>query len=175
MHPREEHVLTPALSYMTTQLMESVFDKGGTGHRVANLLTRPVAGKTGTTDSDAWFIGYTPELTTAVWVGYDRGRAITSSEAHRAAPIFANFTEAALEGTAPHLFPVPSGVVSLYIDPTTNLLASPGCPNPVLETFLSGTEPTETCSLHRSTAEEQNGRGSENRSLWSKLRHWWGV
>jgi 1A family penicillin-binding protein len=174
-HPREEQVLTPALSYMTTQLMESVFDKGGTGHRVAHLLTRPVAGKTGTTDSDAWFIGYTPELTTAVWVGYDRGRAITSSEAHRAAPIFANFTEAALEGTAPHLFPVPSGVVSLYIDPTTNLLASPGCPNPVLETFLSGTEPTETCSLHRSTTEEQNDQGSKNRSLWSKLRHWWGV
>lgn len=174
-HPREEQVITPALSYLTTQLLESVFHKGGTGHRVENLLKRPVAGKTGTTDSDAWFVGYTPELTTAVWVGYDRGRAITSSEAHRAAPIFAHFTEDALEGTAPHLFPVPEGVVSVYIDPSTNLLASPECPNPVLETFLSGTEPTETCSQSLSSSEEQRATGSDNRSLWSKLRHWWGV
>jgi membrane carboxypeptidase/penicillin-binding protein len=174
-HPRVEQVLTPALSYVTTKLLESVFDRGGTGHRVANMLKRPVAGKTGTTDSDAWFIGYTPELATAVWVGYDRGRAITSSEAHRAAPIFAQFTETALEGTPPHVVPVPEGVVNVYIDPATNLLASPECPNPVMETFLAGTEPTEMCSLHGSIAEEKRDSGTENHSLWSKLRHWWGV
>ncbi len=174
-HPREEKVLTPALSYITTQLMESVFDRGGTAHRVANMLKRPVAGKTGTTDSDSWFVGYTPDLTTAVWVGYDRGRSITSSEAHRAAPIFAEFTESALEHTPPRLFPLPEGVVSVYIDPSTNLLASPDCPNPVLETFLAGTEPTEMSALHSPSAREKEGTGTGNRSLWSKLRHWWGV
>jgi 1A family penicillin-binding protein len=176
-HPHAVQVVTPALSYVTTGLLYSVFDKGGTAHRVTHMLKRAVAGKTGTTDSDAWTIGYTPELTTAVWVGYDRGRAITSSEAHRAAPIFAQFTESALEGTPPHPFNLPEGVVSVYIDPGTNLLASPGCPNPVLETFLAGTEPTEMCSIHGgSEVEEHRLHETEGgHSLWSKLRNWWGV
>jgi 1A family penicillin-binding protein len=174
-HHREEQVLSPALSFVTTQLLQSVFDRGGTAHRVSYMLRRPVAGKTGTTDSDAWFVGYTPELTTAVWVGYDRGRAITSSEAHRAAPIFAQFTESALEGTPPHPFPMPEGVVNVYIDPSTNLLASPDCPNPVLETFLSGTEPTETSSDRDSSAEGRKDSDGNGHSIWSKLRQWWGV
>ncbi|BBI31068.1 transglycosylase domain-containing protein [Cohnella abietis] len=174
-HPHLVEVLSPALSYVTTKLMESVFDRGGTGHRVEHMLKRPVAGKTGTTDSDAWFVGYTPDLTTAVWVGYDRGRAITSSEAHRAAPIFAQFTQAALEGSPPLLFPVPEGAVSVNIDPTTGLLASPECPNSVLETFLAGTEPTETCSLHGSEKKglEDSGEGTGH-SLWSRFRRWVG-
>lgn len=172
---QEEQVITPALAYVTTQLLESVFNRGGTGHRIAKLLKRPVAGKTGTTDSDAWFVGYTPQLTTAVWVGYDRGRAITSSEAHRAAPIFAEFTESALAGVPPQDFSIPEGVVSVFIDPATNLLASSECPNRIKETFLVGTEPTETCSLHGYNKEEKGGDKSGNgRSLWSKLRSWWG-
>ncbi len=175
-HPSQQQVLTPALSYLATELMESVFQSGGTGHRVANMLKRPVAGKTGTTDSDAWFVGYTPELTTAVWIGYDRGRAITSSEAHRAAPIFAQFTESALAGTPPQAFTMPEGVVSVYIDPLTNLLASPLCPGqPVLETFLAGTEPTEACSPYGSDPLKQGDEGTGNRSIWTKFRRWVGV
>ncbi|QJD86187.1 transglycosylase domain-containing protein [Cohnella herbarum] len=175
-HPLEEQVLDPALSYVTTNLMESVFDRGGTAHRVANLLKRPVAGKTGTTNSDAWFVGYTPELTTAVWIGYDRGRAITSSEAHRAAPIFARFTEAALEGTPPHVFPMPEGVVNAYIDPATNLLAASGCSGQaVMESFLAGTEPTESCAPAGGASGEHGGAGAEGRSIWSKFRRWVGV
>jgi len=176
-HPREEQVLSPALSYVTTSLLESVFDRGGTGHRVANILKRPVAGKTGTTDSDAWFVGYTPELATSVWVGYDRGRAITSSEAHRAAPIFARFTESALKDTPPHEFPLPEGVVNVSIDPVSNLLATSDCPNPaVMETFLAGTEPTEACSSgHGSSTKEQTDDGTGKGTLWSKLRRWVGV
>ncbi|RKP48048.1 penicillin-binding protein [Cohnella endophytica] len=175
-HPRGEQVITPALAYVTTHLLESVFDSGGTAHRVANLLQRPVAGKTGTTDSDAWFVGYTPELATAVWVGYDRGRPITSSEAHRAAPIFARFTETALESFPPQPFPIPEeGVVNVWVDPVNHLLASPDCPNPVLETFLAGTEPTESCNVHRSSeAEQGNGYGG-NRSMWKKFRRWVGI
>ncbi|RED54971.1 transglycosylase domain-containing protein [Cohnella lupini] len=175
-HPSQQQVVSPALSYLTTELMESVFQRGGTGHRVANMLKRPVAGKTGTTDSDAWFVGYTPELTTAVWVGYDRGRAITSSEAHRAAPIFAQFTEAALESSPPRAFAPPEGVVSVYIDPATNLLASPLCPGqPVLETFLSGTEPTEACAPYGSDPLRQRDDGNGNKSIWNKFRRWVGV
>jgi penicillin-binding protein 2D len=172
---RAESVVSPALAYVTTHLLESVFDTGGTAHRVSYLLNRPVAGKTGTTPSDGWFVGYTPELATAVWLGYDRGRAINSSEAHRAAPIFAEFTETALEGIPPHEFPMAEGVVNVYIDPLTNLLAAPNCPNPVLETFLAGTEPTEMCNVHGDASEEEHHSDSKDRSLWHKLRNWWGV
>jgi membrane carboxypeptidase/penicillin-binding protein len=166
-------VMSPAVAYVTTRLLQSVFDSGGTAHRVAGMLGRPVAGKTGTTNSDAWFVGYTPELTTAVWVGYDRGRSISSSEAHRAAPIFADFTEMALKSRPPVEFNIPEGVVSVYIDPMSGMLASPGCPTPVLETFLAGTEPTDRCPIHgAATAEEpQSGKSG---GWWKKVRHWWG-
>ncbi len=175
-HPRQTQALDPAVAYVTTRLLESVFEPGGTAHRISGMLKRPVAGKTGTTDSDAWFIGYTPELTASVWVGYDRGRAITPSEAHRAAPIFANFAEAALDGRPPADFQAPEGVVSALVDPESGGLAGPGCPKPVLETFLAGTEPTETCPLHGANGQEEPApaaRAGGGGGWWKKLRRWW--
>lgn len=176
-HPRSTQVISPAVAYVTTRLLSSVFEQGGTAHRVKGLLHhRPVAGKTGTTDSDAWFVGYTPELVAAVWVGYDRGRAITSNDAHRAAPIFANFIDAALQGVPPGPFPAPDGVVSVYIDPESGMLAGPGCAERVLETYLSGTEPTAYCSAHgdKAKAQAQHPEAAKDGGWWKKLRGWWG-
>jgi 1A family penicillin-binding protein len=173
-HPRQAQVITPALAYLTTNLLESVFDRGGTARRVSKMLKRPVAGKTGTTDSDAWFVGYTPELATTVWVGYDRGRSITSSEAHRAAPIFARFTEAALADRPPSPFPVPDGIASAYIDPITGLLASPVCPGEGrLEVFLQGTEPLRSCEPLEPFAGEKPAEQSPHLPWWRKLGGWW--
>jgi len=176
-HSRHTQVIPPTVAYMTTRLLTSVFEQGGTAHRVKGLLHhRPVAGKTGTTDSDAWFVGYTPELVVAVWVGYDRGRAITSSDAHRAAPIFASFVDAALQGVPPGAFPAPEGVVSVYIDPESGMLAGPACPSRELETYLVGTEPTAVCSLHgKEPATPENRAATPNGGgWWKKLRGWWG-
>jgi len=176
-HPRSTQVIPPAVAYVTTRLLTGVFEQGGTAHRVKGLLhRRPVAGKTGTTDSDAWFVGYTPELVTAVWVGYDRGRAITSNDAHRAAPIFANFVDAALQGMPPGAFSAPEGVVSVYIDPESGMLAGPGCAERVLETYLVGTEPTAYCSLHTNKAQARTQRPetAKEGGWWKKLRGWWG-
>lgn len=171
--PATTQVVSPALAYVTTHLLESVFDRGGTAHRVAGMIKRPAAGKTGTTDSDAWFVGYTPELTTAVWVGYDRGRPIRPSEAHRAAPIFARFTEAALAGTPPSAFAVPEGVVRATFDPATNLLAAPECPAQwETEAFLAGTEPTETCALHRDGPQAGPEGPKARRPWWRKFKAW---
>ncbi|MFB9279627.1 transglycosylase domain-containing protein [Cohnella cellulosilytica] len=174
-HPRREQVLEPALAYVTTHLLKSVFERGGTARRVSKMLNRPVAGKSGTTDSDAWFVGYTPELTTAVWVGYDRGRSITSGEAHRAAPIFAQFTEEALTDTPPKGFPMPEGVVHAYIDPSSGLLASPACPGEgTVEVFLQGTEPARACGPLGPVVEPETRRSEQpNRHWWKKLRKWW--
>ncbi|MFI2859188.1 transglycosylase domain-containing protein [Paenibacillus sp. JSM ZJ436] len=176
-----EQVVEPAAAYILTRMMESVFEDGGTGRRVSALMKRPVAGKTGTTDTDAWLVGYTPELATAVWVGYDKGREISTSEARHAAPIFAQFTEEVLENVPPKIFPIPEGVVSLYIDPTTGLRAGPDCPAKTLEVFLPGTEPSEYCSHggEPASAEKEDTLGDaekqkqQEHSWWSHFKRWW--
>lgn len=175
-----EQVVKPADAYVLTSLMESVFESGGTGSRVAPSMKRPVAGKTGTTDTDAWIVGYTPELSTAVWVGYDKGRMISVTESHKAAPIFAEYTEQALSNVPPKIFTVPDNVVSVYIDTDTGKLAGDNCPNKRLETFVSGTEPTEWCELHVHSPEEPRKdekkrptKELEKRSWWQHLKRWW--
>jgi membrane peptidoglycan carboxypeptidase len=179
--PHAEQVIEPAYAYVLTKLMESVFEPGGTAARVGSILKRPAAGKTGTTNHDAWMVGFTPELSVAVWVGYDRGRAISKAESSRAAPIFAEFIETALRAVPPKLFEVPQGVVSLYVDPATGTIATPDCGAAAsLEYFVKGTEPTEFCSHHEEAQREdilqQHDKESmreEHRSWWDKLKRWW--
>ncbi|CAG7649035.1 Penicillin-binding protein 2D [Paenibacillus solanacearum] len=172
-NPKQETIIEPAYTYVLTQLMESVFDQGGTGSRVSSVMKRPVAGKTGTTNTDAWLVGYTPELSTAVWVGYDKDRTIGTIESHLAAPIFAEFTERTLESVPPKLFEVPEGVVSVYIDPASGKLAGEGCPNPRLESFVAGTEPTEYCSQQPAKDDPKPGKDKQNGTWWEDLKRWW--
>jgi len=173
--PASEQIVDPAHAYVLTQLMESVFETGGTGNRVSATIKRPVAGKTGTTSVDAWLVGYTPELATAVWVGYDKDHILTKAEAHRAAPIFASYTENALAAIPPKIFKVPEGVVQVYIDPDSGKLASASCPHKRLEAFVSGTEPTEVCGAHGDTPMpvDSSPNSEPDRSWWKQLKNWW--
>ncbi|MGO4541469.1 transglycosylase domain-containing protein [Paenibacillus sp. 2TAB19] len=176
---QSQQAISPAEAYVMTSLMESVFDEGGTGYRVSSIIKRPVAGKTGTTAADAWLVGYTPELATAVWVGYDKDRTLSVAEAHLAAPIFARFTEQSLATVPPKIFPIPAGVVNVYIEPESGKLALDTCPTRRLETFISGTEPTEVCGAPASAGQEggtgkDDGAGAAKRhSWWQDLKRWW--
>jgi membrane carboxypeptidase/penicillin-binding protein len=109
------------------------------------------AGKTGTTNDlrDAWFVGFTPELLTVVWVGFDDNQPVGLSGALAALPIWTQFMKAALAGRASVPFDVPEGITFTNIDADTGKLATPTCPKVITEAFLAGTEPLQQCDLHR--------------------------
>jgi len=143
--PNPERVLAPETAFLMTSLLRSVVLEG-TG-RAAREAGHPAAGKTGTSDDhkDAWFIGYTPDLCAAVWVGFDEPRPLGKGEAggRSAAPIWAAFVKQALLGVRPHDFEQPPGIVVARIDPRTGLRAPDGLPDALDEVFLPGTEPAD--------------------------------
>ncbi|MBF0225148.1 MAG: PBP1A family penicillin-binding protein [Desulfobacterales bacterium] len=139
-------VIEDTTAYIITSLLESVV-KDGTGKRV-KALNRPVAGKTGTTNdlNDAWFIGYTPDYVTGVWVGFDNEQSLGKGEtgSRAASPIWLEFMKRILEDKPIKVFQIPNGIVFSRIDPKTGLLASPDASDSVFECFKAGTAPTKT-------------------------------
>ena len=137
-------VISEQTAYIMTNLLEGVVQHG-TGWR-AKALGRPCAGKTGTTNeySDAWFIGYTPDLITGVWVGFDENKPLGKFEtgSRAASPIWLSFMQKALAGRTVRNFPIPEGIVFAKIDAKTGLLASPGAQEVIFECFKEGTQPT---------------------------------
>jgi len=118
--------------------------QSGTG-RLAKSIGRPLAGKTGTTNSynDAWFVGYAPNLATGVWVGFDDLRTLgrLESGAHAALPIWTRFMDQALRDLPVMTFPIPDGVQFAQIDTTTGDLPSKTSRHISTEVFRKGTEP----------------------------------
>ncbi|BDV44644.1 penicillin-binding protein 1A [Geotalea uraniireducens] len=148
--PASTPVLAPATAFVTTQMLKDVLTYG-TAKALKKFSQRhPAAGKTGTTSDyrDAWFIGYTPQLITGVWLGYDKpkpgGKGFTGGVA--AAPIWERFMRQAVADRPSGDFPQPPTVVAEPIDPATGCLAAPGSPDARQEYYLAGTEPTTDCS-----------------------------
>ncbi len=140
--------LDPVTAYLMTDMLRAVIEEG-TGFRVRQLR-RPVAGKTGTTNNlfDAWFIGYTPQIATGVWVGYDNAQDLGKNEtgSRAASPIFLDYMQHALKGLVVEDFSVPDGVVFARIDQATGLLAKPGDEKALFQPFREGTTPEEVSS-----------------------------
>lgn len=154
--PPPRRVARPDTTFLVTYMLQGVLDEGtGAGARAAGF-TLPAAGKTGTTNDlrDAWFVGFTPELLTVVWVGHDDNRALGLSGAQAALPIWTAFMRRALAGRAPVPFDPPDGVAFVDIDRDTGDLAGPGCPRIITEAFLAGTEPAALCALHNPAVPE---------------------
>jgi len=124
-----------------THLLEGVVQQG-TGWR-ARTLGRPVAAKTGTTDQyfDAWFIGYTPEYITGVWVGFDDEKSIGENEtgSRAASPIWVAFMTEMLKNKPPRDFPVPEGIEFMKVDPKTGEISL--AKQAILECYKDGTGP----------------------------------
>ena len=144
-------VTRPDTTYLVTNMMRSVINEGTAAGVRAMGFSLDAAGKTGTTNDlrDAWFVGFTPELLTVVWVGLDENQALGLSGAQAALPIWTTFMMRALAGHADKAFDVPPNVTFADVDRDTGQLATPGCPRVIHEAFLTGTEPVQYCELHR--------------------------
>lgn len=141
-----DQLIRPTTAYVMTTLLKGVVeDAGGTGGR-ARAVGREVAGKTGSTNNyfDAWFIGYSPQIATGVWVGFDKEKSIGKGEVggRAALPIWVDYMKAAHDGLPQMTFPVPEGIVFANIDADTGKLASASTKKIIRQAFVEGTEPT---------------------------------
>ena len=142
--PVEQAEFTPQNSYLLINMMKGVVQRGSGAY--VNRLGRPIAGKTGTTQShrDMWFVGMTPHTAAAAWMGYDDdtshedGARFTGSTTAR---WWTAIMEQILKDEPNEDFAVPEGISFAYINPLTGKLATPAEYNKILEAFISGTEP----------------------------------
>ncbi|MCD6163110.1 MAG: PBP1A family penicillin-binding protein [candidate division Zixibacteria bacterium] len=165
----QEEVLSRQTAYIATNMLETVVNSG-TGHGARRMgFKHPAGGKTGTTNdyTDNWFIGFTTQLTTAVWVGYsidnsttigvDRGEVGAST----ALPIWAEFMKAACLDLPKKKFPVPAGIHVATICLDSGKLATDKCSNVVTDIFTDATLPKTRCPLKHladGSAREKEGR-----------------
>jgi penicillin-binding protein 1A len=138
-----KQVVDPMSAFQMTNIMEGVI-QSGTAQKL-KVLNRPIAGKTGTTNDykDAWFIGFTPDLTVGVYVGYDQPSSLGHGETggNLAAPVVRDFMREALADVPPVPFRAPPGIKLVRVNHKTGLPAGPGDKTAVLEAFKPGQEP----------------------------------
>ncbi|HEU5163804.1 MAG TPA: penicillin-binding transpeptidase domain-containing protein, partial [Thermoanaerobaculia bacterium] len=141
---KRARVTSPAAAYVVHSLLRGVVRRG-TANRLKRYDLAHAAGKTGTTSDyrDAWFVGYTPDVVTAVWVGFDRGKPLRLSSSESALPIWGSFMSSI--DTERAMIEPPEGVIFRNVDPESGYVWAEGCPGPFREVFLSGTAPTREC------------------------------
>ena len=160
---QKNEVLRPEIAYIMTSFMKDVVNRGTAAPIRARGFKFNVAGKTGTS-RDGWFVGFTPNLVCAVWVGFDDGAQLGLTGAASALPIWADFMNAALS-THPEWtgdWQMPEGVQQKEIDPTTGQLAQADSANKRAELFVNGSVPgTDTVEESEDMAEQPASDGEE--------------
>jgi len=179
-----ERVLKADAAFVMTHMMTGMFDKkldgysNVTGSSMVNDMTRIYAGKSGSTDSDSWMVGFSPQLVTAVWTGYDQGNPIEIvAEKSYAKNIWVNYMEDALADEPIKNFKAPKGTVGVYIDPESGLLATDDCPVKRLTYFIAGTEPTKHCIDHlehdaEKPTEKEKEEKKEKKTWYKRIFDW---
>jgi penicillin-binding protein 1B len=178
-----ERVFDPADVYLVTSALQGVVDRG-TGAPLRRLGFRgDVAGKTGTSSDyrDAWFIGYTPEIVIAVWVGFDDGASVKVTGATAALPIFADVLDVARGKAEAEEFTVPTGVEFVDVDRDSGKRGGFGCSGSP-EVFLRGTAPAESCGIfdfakrdvQAKSDDESEQPAPEKKNVFQRLFGWFG-
>jgi penicillin-binding protein 1A len=153
--PRLVPVMSPDQAWLMVDVLRDVVRKGTAAGSVGSRIRFPAGGKTGTTNdyNDVWFIGFTPDLVTGVWMGFDQPTKIISNAqgGRLAAPAWTSLmNEIYSRRPIPPAWSRPSDLAAAEIDNTTGYLATAFCPAEVheIESFIPGTEPTEYCPIH---------------------------
>ncbi|WAA12210.1 transglycosylase domain-containing protein [Fervidibacillus halotolerans] len=175
-----QRVMNPDVTFVINHLLTGIFDPrlngyaSVTGQSIIHQLSNVYAGKSGTTNTDSWMIGYTPTLVAAVWTGYDQGKQITKTiEKQFAKQIWATFMEQALENERVGEFKPTEGVIGVNIDPKNGLLATEHCPIKRYTYFLEGTEPNEYCIEHIPWEEDVPETTENEKKPWYKRLFDW--
>ena len=169
--PVSEEVLRKETAYIMTDMLKTVVNAGtGAGARSRYHFMRPAGGKTGTTNdfSDAWFIGFTPQIVTGVWTGFDDFRLNLgkgSDGARVALPIWAPYMKCAHDtlGLPEVDFPMPDGVVRLEVCGESKKLATDFCPNIMNEVFEARYAPSERCDQHGGMTRDNRDKRDKNK------------
>lgn len=149
---RREQVLDSMTAYQITELLEGVVQAGTA--TVVKEVGKPIAGKTGTTNEakDAWFVGFSPDVAVAIYMGYDKprslGRGNAATGGHLSAPIARDFFKLALADKPAVPFKVPAGIKLVRVVAKTGMRAGPGeTGGTILEAFKPGTAPPDNYSV----------------------------
>jgi len=166
--PESKEVLSEGTAYIMADMMQDVLD-GGTASSVRQWFHRPAAGKTGTTQdfTDAWFVGYTPQLSAGVWVGFDDPRikfgGWYGQGGRAAAPIWARFMQAVYDDpntTMPlAYFEMPADVEETDVCTVTGLKANETCPavyDLILKKYANRICPMTHAPIDSSSAESNH-------------------
>ncbi len=149
--PTAQRILEPRVAFLMDSMLKDVVIRG-TGSKARSLNRNDLAGKTGTTNGprDAWFSGYSPDLVTTVWLGFDDNKLLGRREfgGSAALPIWMDFMAEALAGRPEKIQPQPADMVSIKIDPNTGLRAAEGAPNAIFELFREEYAPELHETLH---------------------------
>jgi len=145
-----DQIIQPATAYVITDMLEGVIDHGTARAARGAIRNTAVAGKTGTS-RDGWFVGYTPNLVCAVWIGFDDNKQLGLTGAEAALPIWTDFMKNVVD-LRPELggksFAQPAGVTIVEIDPETDELATGHCPQHERVAIASAQAPTAECFRH---------------------------
>ncbi len=179
---KKEQVLDPDVTYVMTHMLSGIFDpklndySTVTGIQIRKDATRPYAGKSGTTNTDNWMIGYSPQLTAGVWTGYDKEKEISLvDDKYLAKKMWVHFMEEALKDEPVKNFKPTKGVVGVAVNPHNGLLATKDCPVQRFTYFVKGTEPTEYCHEHlgdKETPKEKQPTKKEEKPWYEKVKDW---
>lgn len=143
-----EMILNSSLTYILNELLTTTYDKSFIDYNYPTILSlaakmsRKYAVKSGTTATDLWTIGYTPQAITSVWVGYDENKEISSKEYQCAKNIWIDTMEAYLKDKEKTWYTKPNNVVGYLVDPISGKPANEESKHKKILYYLKGTEPT---------------------------------
>ena len=149
----KEAILNQSLVFILNNLLTNTYDSTFIDYNyptvigIANKLSRKYSIKSGTTATDSWTVGYTPDMVMSVWIGYDDNREISNKDYMYTKNIFADTMEEYLKDKEENWYKIPNNVVGVLVDPISGLPINENTQKKKILYYLKGTEPTNTQSV----------------------------